>query len=289
MGKIEIPLEEYVAKYYQEVKDDIPSLIKYVDLIFNEILYFSQVHSIHEDKFIHFDYHSKFDKLACYELCIEILGTIDPSYQQLFQKEFKKMKFNKRLNESYMDKDLNICIRQTKTIEDALSIIHEFFHKIHIQMYGNNIDNPEWYFASEMIAMTFELYGLFYLYKQDRYRDDIKTYFNKLFNGAYTKGLLITHEALILDVYDNYHSIDEDKQEEFKKKKRLPKEVMDILELFNEDDGDMIYHENATYVFGYPISLMTGLLMAYNPDYKEKVLDNFKRMNTMSIEEFISN
>ena len=290
MEKVELSLEEYVKKYYEEVKEDIPELIKYVDLILDEIFYYSQLYSIHEDKFKRYDYHTKIDSLEVFEVCSEILESLNPIYSELYRDALMNKDIvytSKKKDISCMNNKTKIKIKKTSTIEDIMATIHEFFHRIHISKFNNKLDDHNWYFPTEMIATIFELYALFYLYKQDRYRDDLKVYFNKLFDSIYGRGASIAHETLLLDIYDHCHSIDDDKIEEFRQHKQMSKEMIKILDVFLNDDADFNYHEEATYVFGYPIGLYVGLLMAYDHDYLEQVMRNFEHINNMSIEEFL--
>jgi hypothetical protein len=292
MEILELSLEEYVKKYYEELKADLPPFIKYIDLITNEAFYFSQLYSFHQSRFSNFEYPSKVDKLEVFETCNEILGTLCPKYQDEYNELIKRKQITYLRNKSgfsYLNNKLKVKIIKTGTIEDIFGTIHELIHKIHVGYYNNQFDNSDWYFLSEMIAMTFESYAMFYLYKQDRYREDIKVYFNKLLEAACLRSIGIIHEALILDIYDKEKSIDDDKIEEFIQKKKMDPDSKAILDLFFDDDKDFSFHEEATYTFGYPLAIQTGLLMAYNPEYLEKVVNSFNNISSGSIEDFLKN
>lgn len=292
MEEVEYTLEEYVSMYYDEIKDEIPNMIKYVDLIFDEIGYYMQIYDNNEKNLTYSEYNNTLDDYEVISLCNKILGTLSDKYVSMFNKYLKDgiIQFKNGEEEITCMSDKYIIIAKTNTIEEVLCIIHELFHRIHIEMYNNNLQDPEWFFSSEMIAMLFEFYAAFYMNRNNMYVDDIKVYFNKIFISIYEKAINVVHEALILDVYDKFKSIDSASLCEFINLKNMDEEVLDLLSLFNEQEDEIFtYHIEATYLFGFPISIMSGLLMAYNPEYLSKVVYSFNSINNGSIEDFMHN
>ena len=288
--KSEITLEQYVEMYYSELDQQMNSFIKYIDLIMDESMYYMQIYGIHEDKFIEEDYNNKLDNKEVINICFNILNELDNNYSLLFKEYLcnRVIKYKKNKKFSYMNSK-NIVINKTNTVEDIFTTIHEFFHKVHINMYDNNLKDPEWLFSSELVAILFELYAFFYMYKNDMYKEDLKIYFNRLISAVGMISMDVIHEIIVLNIYDKYKSIDIESMYKFLKYKDIDEEVLCLLNVFETEKKSFRYHKEVPYIFGFIISLISGLNMVYDDNYKDKVLDSFKDINSNSLEVFLKN
>ena len=288
--KKKLTLEEYTEIYYSELNQQMNNFIKYLDLIMDEAMYYVQIYDIHEEKFEEKEYNNKLDNYEIINICCSILEQLNNEYSILFKEYLKNdfIKYKKNAKYAFMNSK-KIVINKTNTIEDIFTTIHEFFHKVHINMYDNNLKDPDWLFPSELIAILFEFYAFFYMYKNDIYKEDLKIYFNKLIRAVGMISMDVIHEILILDIYDKYKSIDEESIHKFIKYKDMDEQIVEILKIFEAENNSFRYHKEAPYIFGFMISLISSFNMVYDDNYKNKVLNSFKNINMGNIELFLKN
>lgn len=288
--KKKLTLEEYIEMYYNELNQQMNNFIKYLDLILDEAFYYMQIYDIHEEDFEEREYNNKLDNYEIIRICCSVLDELNNDYSILFKDYLNNefIKYKKNAKYSFMNSK-KIVINKTNTIEDIFTTIHEFFHKMHVNMYDNNLKNPDWLFLSELIAILFEFYAFFYMYKNDMYKEDLKIYFNKLINAVGMISMDVIHEILILNIYDKYKSIDEESIYKFLKYKDMDEQIIGLLKIFEPEKNPFRYHKEAPYIFGFMISLISSFNMVYDDDYKNKVLNSFKNINMGNIELFLKN
>ena len=127
----------------------------------------------------------------------------------------------------------------------------------------------------------------FNMYQNDLYRNDVRNYFYKVIGGIYIRADNIAAESLILDIYDKKGSIDDDAIEEFKNDKKIPDVYMEILNSLEGDTDPFTYHENATYMFALPMSIMASLRMVSDSEYFNKIINTLNNISNYSFEEIL--
>ena len=285
--EIEMSLDEYLVEYYKILKEEMPELIKYLDLINDEVCYIIQLYYLNMDSFQIESYEKNFDEFERINLVRSFLKDINPEYDKMYVDLIKQRKLlygNYKMSHTKSNK---VYIRGTNDIEEVIVTIHELFHYIHLSMYDYDTSNTDWYILTEMIAIMFEFYVLFSMYQNDLYRNDIRSYFYKVIGGIYIRADNIASESLILDIYDKMGSIDDDAIEKFKDEKNIPDGYMDILFSLEGDTNPFTYHENATYMFAFPMSLIGSMRMLLDKEYFDKIINVFNNINNYSFNEIL--
>ena len=274
--------------YYEEIKADIPELINNVNIINDEIYYLIQLYYMNEEKIKTIDkYEIKFDKYAAITEVRNILHSINPFYEQKFNYYLKNKKiifgkFNKSCTTNS-----KMYIKQRNNIEDVFVIIHEFFHFVHLEKYNYNMEDPNWYTLTEMIAINFELYTLINLYNNHMYKEDIRRYILKLIYNIYIRADDIAVEAMSLNIYDKYKKFDTESFYKYKKVKQVPDDFIYLINQLVKKGEPFIYHENATYIYAFPLSIVMATRMNLDIEYFNKVMVLFENINKYSVKEIL--
>ena len=233
-----------LSNYYDILKEEMPDLISNVNVINDEIFYFIQLFFLNKDKIeIDYNYETKFDKYSIILEVSKILKNIDPSYQEKYEEYLnnRKIVFG-RFKKSCTD-GKKIYIKNRNNIEDIATMIHEFFHYEHLSKYEFDMDNSDWCFLTEMIAITFEAYALLKLYNENQFKNDIKNYFLKITYSVYSKADGISIEAMCLNMYDKYKNVDTEAFLKYQKAKQVPEEFGNLINKFIEKRHKFEYHE----------------------------------------------
>lgn len=286
---VKLSLEEYLPLYYDELKEDIPELINNINLINDEIYYLIQLYYFHEEELNAGKYEIKFDKYAVINEAKNILHNLNPQYEN----KFLELLHSKKIIFGKFDKSCTtnskIYIKQKNNIEDIFVIIHEFFHFIHLEKYNYNMENAEWYTLTEMIAIMFEFYALLNMYNNHIYKNEIRKYILKLISGIYIRSDEIVIEATILNIYDKFKKIDDEAFNKYKKIKKIPDDFIELINKLALKGNPFIYHENATYIFAFPLALVAATKMNMDDEYLTKVLNVFDNINNYNIKEILDN
>lgn len=245
--EITMPLEEYVKDYYDIAKKDSKEFIKYLDFINDEIGYFKQLYHINIDIMGIYDYQMNLKRKETLNIAKQIMNSIDLEYSKFLDECLKNKKLNIGNYVISCTDNTGAFIKENNNISDVFAIIHEFMHYMHLGKYNFDMTNNDWLFLTEMISISFEFYTLFKLYEDSKYQDDVVAYFMNLLYAICIRNFNIIHESLILN----------------------------------------IYHEDAPYVFGFPLAIYIGNKMAYDENYLNKVINEFNNINNHTVESFL--
>lgn len=287
-------IEELIKEYSDELYSKMPIFFKYLEVINAYAGYFGQIEGHMADKVKDIeDYKGDVDYISLVGLCNEILSSLDVGLCA---------KFNQRLVDGTVNLDeeeetitsmsvkagkIDITINKTYTIEDVLGIIHEFFHSIHIEKFDNDLQNPDWYFFTEAVAMIGEIYAIMYMYNHNIMREDLISYIKKYLSTIFAQADTTLLTGLTLEIYDKEQSLSDDAVNHFIQIKQLPEEYSEIIDVLEYLD-DFLFHESATYTFGFPISMIVATKMIEDENYKRKVIQILSNINDYSLESLLT-
>lgn len=278
-----------LEEYYKILKKDFPKFINNINIINDEILYFIQLYYDNKDKFVDTgSYERIYDKRKTVLEVKKILRGINPEYEEKFVNYLnnKKIAYIKIFRSCTNGK--KIYIRQRNSIEDVITIIHEFFHYIHLEKYDYNMNNSDWYTFTEMIAITFELYALLKLYEKDEYKNDIKKYFLLILYNISLKADNISSEAMMLNIFDKYGKMDTEAFYKYINKKQMPEEFMIPINDDIKKNKKFTYLFNAPYIFAFPLSFYMANRMLNDNEYLKKVINVLDNINKYNYDEIMN-
>jgi len=274
--------------YYQILKKDHPELINNINIINDEILYFIQLFYENKDKFYKtLEYSKTYDMQMTVLEVKRILKSINPIYERKFIEYLKNKKIAYIKLFKSCTNGKKIYIRRRNNIEDVMTLIHEFFHFIHLEKYDYDMNNKDWYIFSEMIAITFELYALLKLYENADYKNDLTKYFLLIVYNISLKVDSIISEAMMLNMYDKYGKVDTETFYKYIKEKQMPIEFISPINDKIRKNKRFEYHYTASYIFGFPLSFYMANKMINDDKYFSKVLDVLENMNKYNYNEIM--
>ena len=281
-------IEELIKEYSDELYLKMPVFFKYLEIINAYAGYFGQIEGYMADKVKDIEpYDVDIDTLTLVELCSKILLTLGKDLCDKFNRRLVDgtVNFEEDTITSMKVKNgnIDITVNKTYTIEDVLGLIHEFFHSIHIEKYNNNMHDANWYFLTEMIAMTGEIYAIMYMYKNNIMKHDLIAYIKKYMGTIFAQANITLLTGLTLEIYDKEQSLREEAIQHFIEAKELPEEYSEITEVLEYLD-DFLFHESVAYTFGFPISVIIATKMIDSDEYKRKVLYLLEHINDYDIE-----
>ncbi len=279
--------KENIINYCDGVFDLYPKYSKYLTLNNYIATYILDIYySIFKNS--ESEYTCYFDDVTSYELSYEILSSLSDDLALKFKNYIDSniIEYNDDYKTGTYLEDGNIkCrINHTHKIIDSITMIHEFFHSLHLEKYGE-ISYEDYYFYCEILGLVGDFYSIFYIINsKNELHDDIISYLNE-----YIKKLAaISDESLsfgtLLEVYKEKHSISSFSIKKYVKEHNLSKKYTHLLELYKNTEN-FNYHEQARYIFSFPISLMISIDLINNPTSYYKYKEVFDLLPHISAEE----
>lgn len=273
----DLSLSEYVDLYLKEVDEAFPLLIKYLDYNITVAAYIINMHlQLISDDLLTEDivYKAKFDYYETIRLTIEILSSLSEEYKKIFIDELNKgnIVFDSEAEYSgtYVEDDaVKIIVQTEEDISDVFKLVHEFIHYIHLNSCDKNMNTENFYVYSEMFAMAGELYTFFYLFKKNICSEDIKSYLKEYFFGLTEKADTVISNGIFLIVQKTNKELDFDLILKYIDDKYLPVEYKNLDQILDIID-EFLYHEEATYIFGFIFSYLIAKLMINSDENKDK-------------------
>lgn len=283
--------KESIINYCDGMFDLYPKYNKYLTLnnsIANYIL------EIYYNDFLNKEsnYQSYFDDQSSYDLAYEILNSISEELALKFKKciEDNIIEYSDNCSScTYLESEKIKCrINHTHKIIDSIAMIHEFFHYIHLEKYGE-ISYEEYYYYSEILGLVGDFYSTFYLINnKQELHDDVVAYLN----DDITKLAMCSDEVIpfgtLLEVYKSKHSISKLALKKYIKEHNLSKKFINVLDYYKDADH-YNYHEDARYVFSFPIALIISLDLINNPTSYYRYKEVFNLLPHISAEEALHN
>ena len=278
-------LEEYVNMYSTEVYNSFPNLFKYLNYILVQAGYMEDIREYNQQYILdEHSYENKIDINCLLNMCIEVLDTIDPCLKDKFILYLNNgtIEFNDdedSISSTQNDNNnLSITIKRNYNVEDILVTIHEFFHAIHLEKYNLEFTD-DWYLITEMIAITGELYTLFYLMDKEFCTTDLEIYLNKLMGSVFMHNYVTLENGIFIDLYDKMQAINNDSLDEYIVMNNLPESYNELLTDDDEsaDTAEFEYHLSATYSLAFPLSILLSRRLLLDDQYKKtymRVLNN---------------
>jgi len=283
-------LEKTVNKYIKGLKKKFPRFDKYLKLC-NEIS--SHVIDIYDAEIVptdlsHSTYFSNIDSVY---LALEIINNISPELGMMFVKKINDRSIMLVKGEfSYTSVQNDIVyskVEQTNTFQDAIVLIHEFFHNVHLDLYKGDINNEDFYFFTEIFGIFADIYSAYYLiYSRKEYVEDSKIFLSKVFNGVVGHSDVTLIKGTILDIYNEFKSLDDSAISNYVVNHNLSEAYLDILS-FEKDVDKSAYHQSSIYVFAFPIAFDLAFNLLCIKDYSVKFKDMFLNINKYKPEEWL--
>lgn len=287
-------IEELIKAYSEELYSKMPIFFRYLELINVYAGYLTQIEDYMDGKVKdNKTYSTNIDYQSLVEITNEILSSLDSDLCHKFNQSLVDGTIDFDEDESaitsmsIVDKRVNITVKKTYTIEDILGLIHEFFHSIHIEKYNNNMEDPNFYFFTEAVAMIGEIYSILYMHKNNIMKSDLIVYINKYLSTIFYHANTTLITGLSLEIYDCEQSLSNDAVSHFLTVKQLPKEYSEITNILEELE-DFPFLESSTYIFGFPISCLISFKMLEDENYKDKVIYLLKNIKEYSLEELLT-
>lgn len=279
--------KEELKLYYFSLLTEIPEAIETVDFVNKVVIYMYEIYNdlditskdIHNVTYL--------SKTEIRELCKIILRSIDIKYSMHFCR-YLNDKTIKRVNPK---KDCSkttakgMDVRGTNDIEELITTLHEFGHYMHFMNCNFDFDTPKLIHSTEMFAMTFEFYALFYMEKNGILTDDVKKSFLSYMESLYIRSYNIIEEGLGLSIINNYGDLKESDIKKYIKKYGINNEYAKTLEKINTKHFN--YNDEYMYIFGLPLALYMGNMMANSYSYKEKFVSNFDKIGELGLDKFL--
>lgn len=270
-------MEKVLKEYCDILYSQMPIFFKYLNVIRVYSMYIIQISDNLNEKISLINYYeTDFDALSSIEIAKQLVGQIDNSLVSELDRCIQNGTIDINGDEGIIscltvtNGHPDITIRRTNTIEDVFSLIHEFFHYIHIKQFDNNITDQNWYFFTECFAMIGELYTIFIALQIDVLHNDTIEYLKKYFQALSSQANDTLLTSTILGVYDQEQGISEKNFEDYIARNNLSKDFMQFAQVINDLD-DFTFHDSSTYTFGFFIALKISERMIKDEKYKDKV------------------
>lgn len=283
-------LEKSVNTYIKGLKKNFPRFDKYLKLC-NEIS--SHVIDIYDAEIVPTDleHSTYFRNIDSVSLAFEIINNISTELGMIFvEKINNKSIMLVKGEDSYTSVQNDIVyskVEETNTFQDAIVLIHEFFHNVHLELYDNDINNEDFYFFTEIFGIFADIYSAYYLiYSRKEYIEDSKIFLSKVFNGVVGHSDVTLIKGTILDIYNEFKSLDDSSISNYVVKHNLPEAYLDILS-FEKNVDNSVYHQSSIYVFAFPIAFNLAFNLLCIKDYSIKFKDMFLNINKYNPEDWL--
>lgn len=303
---MEIPEEKLVKLYYEKISTEYPKAIYYLDFVNSIILYMYELYyDFNIKKLVNNNNQLTISTEDIYDICIEVLKSINPKYSRFF----KKCLFGGLIEYvegelSWMDTEgLHVSTHKvvSNKIEEILIILHEFAHYNHLIYSGKeDLLGPDSWHISETIAMTFEFYALFYMYNNGILVDEVKKSFLRYIKYVYNRSNDIIAEALMLNIIDKYGDISVPNVLDYAAIHNISDKYLSKISNYNYNRlarflvndsnpkfNDKRYYEDYRYIFGFPLSIYIANRMVNSDSYKGRFVENFANIGEIDSDKFL--
>ena len=275
----EITLEEYVENYNSQVYNTFPKLFRYMEYI-NDSAY--NICWLGEQLFKEettFDgYENNIGVSELINQAINILGMFSKDYKKLLEEIIKNgvINFYDATDETFSyttfkNNYADVSIDRNYNVEDLLKIIHEFFHYVHIDNFNRTPGEEDCYIYTEFFALTAEMYAMFYMYKNNIYKNDIIIYLKKYIMILYSYANKTFIQGSVMHIYDICNDFSDEAINEYIKLTNTSEEIKNVLYLLDDID-DFDYHILAPYIIG----VLPAFLLAKNMIDDKYSVERFK-------------
>ena len=295
--------EKLLQIYYNTLDEYDPKAIERLDFVNAIIVYIDELYNDFKIGYIvKRNIKKVLPKDEINKICIQILRSIDPMYSINFHAILKTNMIAASEKDVSKVDEKGIHVVQTNNIEQIIATLHEFGHHLHKINSGlkDIPDDPDAWYSTEMIAMTFEFYALFYMYKNDILADEVKKSFISYVNFIYDKTSKVIGEALALNIIDKYGKLNIVNIFKYMKKYNISNEQMltiekidyhKLLKSLTGDGNDAVteyrYWYEYRYIFGFPLAIYIANRMVNSNSYKVRFVENFTNIDALGSDGFI--
>lgn len=277
--------KEEIIKYVNEVYEKYPS-IKEKNKIIKEISeYIFELYDNSEEQ----GYENEISKEESISLAYKIIESINEEYALEFLNllENKNIIFSDIYDNSFTTiKDGKILSRifPSFDIEMVVSLVHEFFHILHLKKYDANINSEDFYLYCEGISMGIEIYSILFLINNNIYEKDCKNYLeNDFICGLYDESESSYYISIIIEIYNTYHSLSDDVMKKYIIENNLSIDFISYIKNISWRD----YLESSRYIFNFPIAYLIGKKMYFDNSWKNKFVKLFNNINQYNIDDLL--
>lgn len=246
------------------------------------------------------NYKNEISFKECIKLAYEIISSINPVLGKHFINKIKDKTIVFRDYEySYMTDEedgIKIIIIPNKNVVTAVSLVHEFFHLIHLEKSNCKFTEEEYYCYTETLGMMGEYYALLYLIEnRPELKDDIKMYINEELIAMYKRGENTLRDGYLLDVCRNYGNLSKNSIKAYVESNNLSKDYLTMLKY--KYDTNFYYGDYVRYIYSLPSALSLAHQLYFDKNFKNNILnilDNLGKMKFIDwkniyTNEYISN
>lgn len=252
--------ENRIMNYCDNIFDIYPKYNKYLNLNNNISDYILAIY--YSNKIPkNLEYSNYFTNEQSILLAREIIGSILPDLVTKYDKyiyenriKFEDIDYSLTTNK---DGEIESVIRISNTLEQPINILHEFMHCIHLEKF-NELSYEEYYYYTEIMGMIGDIYSVFYLIKNNISKEDSYVYLCDIMNKMAQNADSVLSFGKIMDVYRTKKGLSKHNISNYIKENNISPKFINIIKKYN-DVKDFRYHEEARYIFAFPIAFMISL------------------------------
>ena len=181
---------------------------------------------------------------------------------------------------------IECVINSSNNISDPINIVHEFLHCIHLEKI-EDINLEEYYYYTEIMGLIGDIYSPLYLIKNNKYVHDSCTYISNIINTMAQVADSVISFGLLLDVYKSKKNLSDDSMIGYIKEHDLSLSFLDVFKNYSNQD-DYTYHEDARYIFAFPISFIISKDIIDNNTFN-KYYTEFNKLPNIKVDIILDN
>lgn len=276
-----------IKTYCDVISDVYPKYGKYL-LLNNKIA--SYLLEIYYNKSISkgINYNTYFDDFGSIELASEILESLSIDLKNRFLTYIENNDIylsDNEISATFIhETSVKSSVKRSNNIVDAISLIHEFMHYIHLEKY-DDISYEEYYYFTEILGIFGDLYSIFYLINnKPKLKSDVDSYLTETISSIASCADSTLPFGIIIEIYRNKHSLSKLTIMKYIKENDISKKFMHVLD-FYKDAQHFTYHEDARYVFAFPIAFKISKDLIENNSKIYEYKEVFDKLPVTSAEE----
>ena len=245
-----------IKTYCDGISDIYPKYDKYLSLNNKISSYLLEIYynkSIPKD----INYNTYFDDFSSIELASEILESLSTDLKNRFLNYIENNDIylsNNEMSATFIhETHVRSSVKRNNNIVDAISLIHEFMHYIHLEKY-DDISYEDYYYFTEILGIFGDLYSIFYLINnKPELKCDVDSYLTETISSIAACADNTLPFGIIIEIYRKKHSLSKFALMKYIKENDISKKFMHVLD-FYKDVEHFSYHEDVRYVFAFPIA-----------------------------------
>ena len=223
-------------------------------------------------------------------LAYKIILSINPELANLFKDRLKDRTIIFREDAPYSyttdeEGGIKIVIKNNNNISDAVSLVHEFFHIVHLEKSKRKFTDGEYNCYTETIGMMGEFYALLYLIdNRSDLKEDIKMYINEELIAMNIRGNNTLNDGYLIDIYINNGDLSQKSIYDYVIKNNLSKDYLNILKY--KYKLKFYYDDYVRYIYSFPEALSLGYQLYNDANIKKNIINTLNDLGNMKFNEW---